>query len=167
MADHFADAYWSTQFWSVRYFQGGEADPNAMSASLSGAGSVTANLTASTETVTVQGGGWLSKAQLREYEKNKRRKRIAIDALEETVEEAYSVLHGKEIPAKVIKTPAAVVSKARELSRAIVAKKAQADATAEELALLKELKRLADQVIADMKRREQEEEEAIVLLLAA
>jgi hypothetical protein len=44
MADHFADQYWSTKFWTVNYFQGGEVDPNAMRASLSGAGAISATL---------------------------------------------------------------------------------------------------------------------------
>jgi hypothetical protein len=58
MADNFADRYWSTQFWTVRYFQGGEVDPNAMSASLSGSGGLTATLTAlGAEAPTVTGGG--------------------------------------------------------------------------------------------------------------
>jgi hypothetical protein len=48
MADHFADRYWSTKFWSTRYFQGGEVDPNAMTATLSGWSSMTGDLTAAT-----------------------------------------------------------------------------------------------------------------------
>jgi hypothetical protein len=44
MADHFADRYWSTQFWSVRYFQGGEQPEGAMQALLAGASSLSAAL---------------------------------------------------------------------------------------------------------------------------
>jgi hypothetical protein len=47
VADHFADRYWSTRYWTARYFQGGEQNPGAMSASLSGAGSIAAILSAS------------------------------------------------------------------------------------------------------------------------
>jgi hypothetical protein len=47
MADHFAERYWSTRYWTARYFQGGEQNPGAMSASLSGAGSIAAVLSAS------------------------------------------------------------------------------------------------------------------------
>lgn len=50
MADHFADQYWSTKFWTVNYFQGGEVDLNAMQAALSGAGAVSATLTAAATT---------------------------------------------------------------------------------------------------------------------
>lgn len=46
MTDHFSDRFWSTRFWATRYFQGGEVDPNAMQASLSGNSSLTASLTA-------------------------------------------------------------------------------------------------------------------------
>jgi homoserine kinase len=44
MADHFSDRYWATQYWTVRYFQAGELVEGAISASLSGAGSLTATL---------------------------------------------------------------------------------------------------------------------------
>jgi hypothetical protein len=44
VADHFAERYWSTWYWTARYFQGGEQNPGAMSASLSGAGSIAAGL---------------------------------------------------------------------------------------------------------------------------
>lgn len=166
MADHFADAYWSTKFWTVNYFQGGEVDLNAMQAALSGAGAVSATLTAATVAVVIQGGGWLSKEQLREYEKTKRRKRSAIDDLETTVERAYSKLHGKaETPP--VETPAAVVVAAKEVVKTLATRKAEKIASADDLATLKEIRRLLDAVVADMKRREQEEEEAIVLLLAA
>jgi hypothetical protein len=46
MADHFSDRYWSTGYWSVRYFQGGEADPNALSAVLSGASTTVGTVSA-------------------------------------------------------------------------------------------------------------------------
>lgn len=45
MADNFADRYWPVRFWSARYFQGGEQNPGAMQASLSGGGFVIASLT--------------------------------------------------------------------------------------------------------------------------
>lgn len=166
MADYFADAYFGSKYWTANYFQGGEVDPNAMSASLSGTGGLTADLTAAAEVVTIQGGGWLSKEQLREYEKRKRRKRSAIDDLETTVERAYSKLHGKaETPP--VETPAAVVVAAKEVVKTLATRKAGGVASADDLVIFKEIRRLLDAVVADMKRREQEEEEAIVLLLAA
>jgi hypothetical protein len=63
MADNFSDRYWSTQYWTVRYFQAGEIDPNAMSASLSGTGSITADLTAAGDgsmTASLSGAGTIS-----------------------------------------------------------------------------------------------------------
>lgn len=45
MADHFADRYWSTQFWPTRYFMAGEVDPNAMSASIAAGATLTGTLT--------------------------------------------------------------------------------------------------------------------------
>lgn len=44
MADHFADQYWSGLFWTAKYFQGGEQNPGAISASLSGSGAIVAEL---------------------------------------------------------------------------------------------------------------------------
>ena len=50
MADYFADAYFGSKYWTADYFQGGEVDPNAMQAALSGSATITANLTAETVT---------------------------------------------------------------------------------------------------------------------
>lgn len=44
MSDYFANGYFAPKYWTVKYFQGGEVNPNAMSASLSGGGSITAVL---------------------------------------------------------------------------------------------------------------------------
>lgn len=58
MADYFADAYFGSKYWTADYFQGGEVDPNAMQAALSGSATITANLTAETvtEAATYTGG---------------------------------------------------------------------------------------------------------------
>jgi hypothetical protein len=53
MADHFADRFWSAVYWVGRYFQGGETNPGAMSASLSGSGTATGALS----TASSGGGG--------------------------------------------------------------------------------------------------------------
>lgn len=49
MSDFFANRYWADRYWATRYFQGGdggEATPGDMAATLSGAATVTATLTA-------------------------------------------------------------------------------------------------------------------------
>lgn len=171
MADYFADAYFGSKYWTAKYFQAGEIDPNAMSASLSGSGGIAAVLTSVTAPVVIQGGGWLSKEQLREYQKTRKRKRLAIDELEETVERAFASLRGvvpdKQVPDKVAETPSVLVRQAKDISRVLVSRKANKVASLSEIALLKEIKRLSDLVIADMRRRELEEEEAVILLLVS
>jgi hypothetical protein len=77
MADYFADRYWGTQYWTVRYFQGGEVDPNAMSASLSGSGTIGATLSIAEQ---IHQGGHDSL-----YLAKKRKKRKAIVKEEEIV----------------------------------------------------------------------------------
>lgn len=57
MADYFADAYFGSKYWTASYFQGGEADPNAISASLSGSGGLVATLTAVESTAIEYGSG--------------------------------------------------------------------------------------------------------------
>ncbi len=57
MADHFADRYWSTKFWTVNYFQGGEQNPGAMSASLSGAGAIDATISVASQQEDAPHGG--------------------------------------------------------------------------------------------------------------
>lgn len=46
MSDYFGDRYWAQRFWPVHYFQGGTVDPNAMSAALAGAASLSATVNA-------------------------------------------------------------------------------------------------------------------------
>lgn len=57
--DHFPNRYFPDNYFPGRYFQGGEQNPGAMSASLSGSGSLTALLSVA-ETVAESGnkGGW-------------------------------------------------------------------------------------------------------------
>jgi hypothetical protein len=118
-----------------------------------------------------QGGAWLSEEQVRAYEKHRARKQRAIDELEETIERAYADLHGKvpqdELPSLEAESPAVVVKQARIIAKAIVGMKARGEAGTTELALLKKIKRLADQVMADINRQGEEEEAAIVMLLLA
>lgn len=62
MVDHFADRYWPPGYYPTGYFQGGEQNPGAMSANLSGGGAVSAALTAPA-VVSVSAGGGKKKAR--------------------------------------------------------------------------------------------------------
>jgi hypothetical protein len=58
--DFWADKYWNGQYFNVRYFGQGEEAPGAMSASISGSGTVAATLTATGSAVAnpkQRGGG--------------------------------------------------------------------------------------------------------------
>jgi hypothetical protein len=57
MSDYFGNRYWPQQFWTVRYFLGGELAEGAMQAALSGAATLSASLTATGATQTGGGGG--------------------------------------------------------------------------------------------------------------
>lgn len=56
MTDFFGDQYWPQQFWTVRYFLGGELAEGAMQAALSGSATVSAEI-GSTGNVQTGGGG--------------------------------------------------------------------------------------------------------------
>ena len=60
-ADHFPNRYFPDNYFPGRYFQGGEQNPGAMSASLSGSGSITATLVGveqAAEDISGNKGGW-------------------------------------------------------------------------------------------------------------
>ena len=83
MADHFANRFWATKYWNGRYFQAGINDPGAIYASISGAGAIVADLTATSQPdVQPTGGGYAWKGPAEphyrvhpEYEDKPKKKR--------------------------------------------------------------------------------------------
>lgn len=76
MADYFADAYFGSRYWTADYFQGGEVDPNAMQAALSGSATITATLTAEAVTgAATYTGGSLNYLNPRKYRIEKEEER--------------------------------------------------------------------------------------------
>lgn len=162
MADHFADRFWSTQFWAKRYFQGGEADPNALSASLSGSGS----LTAAISYAAAEGGAIVN------FERRKRRRKAWYDAIQRLQE-------GEQVTLPEVKRAVKAVSKAinkPELPEAektasavnnhLTAVKSRGIETLELVEALKALREL-ERKIARLKAQEEEEELMMILALAA
>jgi hypothetical protein len=56
MTDFFGNQYWPGRFWAVNYFQGGDLPEGAMQAALSGAASISADLSAIGAAPVIAGG---------------------------------------------------------------------------------------------------------------
>ena len=161
MADHFADRFWSSKFWAQRYFQGGTADPNAMFASHSGAGSITASLSYSS----AAGDGAIIN-----LERRRRRRKAWYDAIQRlqdgekvTLPEVKRAV--REV-AKAIDKPALPEAEktASAVSNHLTAVKSRGVETLELVEALKALRALERKI---KKLREQEEEELMLILAFA
>ncbi len=160
MADHFADRFWSTQFWTARYFQSGDVDTNAMAASLSGAGSVSASLTVVSVAVAAQGGGGggSQHSWRRKWEKERdQKRRELIEAIEPVVTETQ-IKEAEKSDAATITLAERVIARPEGVSPKVLQ---------QVVSLIRELQAA---IAAEQARREaalQEEEAMVMLLLAA
>ncbi len=152
--DHFPNRYFPDNYFPGRYFQGGEQNPGAMSASLSGSGSLSATLVGVEQTEDTRGrSGW----DPYYYEKrNKRRdqRRDVVRFVEEVAE------------APLAQAPIEIQEQGREALEAarLALQLAELDAMQKALREINEFYAL---IRAEAKRLRDEEEDDIDLLLLA
>lgn len=162
MADYFGNQYWADKYFPARFFQGGEVDPNAMSAVLSGAATLTATL------------GYTSAAgdgAIINLERRRRRKKKWLEAIERLQD-------GEKIPLPQIKR--ALTAATRATKQPTIAQAAQAERTADNYlkavkargidnaelaAALEELRKLQARI--ERLRLQEEDDFMMVLALAA
>jgi hypothetical protein len=162
MADYFGTRYWADRYFPPAYYQGGEVDPNAMSASLSGA----ATLTASISYTSVAGGGAIVN-----LERRRRRKKKWLEAIERLQD-------GEKLPLPAVKK--AITAATRAATKPTLAEAAKAESTADNYlkavksrgidsaelaAALDELRKLQARI--ERLRIQEEEELMVILALAA
>ncbi len=153
--DHFPNKYFPERFFPGGYFQGGEQNPGAMSASLSGSGSLTATLTQAAAAVT--GGSVIGWDPYYYKKRNKRRdqRRDVVKFVEEVAE------------APLAQAPAEIREQAQEALEAARLALQLAELEAMQKAL-REINEFYALIRAEAKRlRDDEEDEMELLLLAA
>ncbi len=153
--DHFPNKYFPERFFPGGYFQGGEQNPGAMSASLSGSGSLTAALTQAAAAAT--GGSVIGWDPYYYKKRNKRRdqRRDVVKFVEEVAE------------APLAQAPIEIREQAQEALEAarLALQLAELDAMQRALRKINEFYAL---IRAEAKRlRDVEEDEMELLLLAA
>ena len=153
--DHFPNRYFPDNYFPGRYFQGGEQAAGAMSASLSGSGSVTATLTQAAAAAT--GGSVIGWDPYYYKKRNKRRdqRRDVVKFVEEVAE------------APLAQAPAEIREQAQEALDAarLALQLAELDAMQKALREINEFYAL---IRAEAKRlRDMDEDEEELLLLAA
>ncbi len=153
--DHFPNKYFPDNYFPGRYFQGGEQNPGAMSASLSGSGSLTATLVG----VEVQAedtrgkGGW-DPYYYKKRNKRRDQRRDVVRFVEEVAE------------APLAQAPIEIQEQGREALEAarLALQLAELDAMQKALREINEFYAL---IRAEAKRLRDEEEDDIDLLLLA
>lgn len=152
--DHFPNRYFPDNYFPGRYFQGGEQNPGAMSASLSGSGSLTATLTQAAAAAT--GGSVIGWDPYYYKKRNKRRdqRRDVVKFVEEVAE------------APLAQAPIEIQEQGREALEAarLALQLAELDAMQKALREINEFYAL---IRAEAKRLRDEEDEEELLLLAA
>ncbi len=153
--DHFPNKYFPERFFPGGYFQGGEQNPGAMSASLSGSGSLTATLTQAATAAT--GGSVIGWDPYYYKKRNKRRdqRRDVVKFVEEVAE------------APLAQAPPEIREQAQEALEAarLALQLAELDAMQKALREINEFYAL---IRAEAKRlRDMYEDEEELLLLAA
>lgn len=175
MADHFADRYWATKFWTAKYFQGGEQNPGAMYASLSGSGVIAADIEGITvESAVVLGGAWVPEKARKAEQRRKKRLEDEERELESTIRLAYQRLTGKiTTPPAIFEaegSPQKLAVNAEKLAAQLVSKSRNSEKMrARNAEIIKDLLYQANEItrLAEAEADEmQMEEEAIVMLLA-
>jgi len=152
--DHFPNKYFPERFFPGGYFQGGEQNPGAMSAGLSGSGSLTATLTQAAAAAT--GGSVIGWDPYYYKKRNKRRdqRRDVVKFIEEVA------------TPQLVQAPDRVQEQAQEALEA-----ARLALTLNELDVmqkaLREINEFYALVRAEAKRLRDEEDEEELLLLAA
>jgi len=153
--DHFPNKYFPDNYFPGRYFQGGEQNPGAMSASLSGSGSLTGSLVGVEDTAeeTRGKGGW-DPYFYKKRNKRRDQRRDVVRFIEEVA------------TPQLVQAPDRVQEQAQEALEA-----ARLALTLNELdamqKALREINEFYALVRAEAKRQRDEEDEEELLLLAA
>jgi len=152
--DHFPNKYFPDNYFPGRYFQGGEQNPGAMSASLSGSGSITALLVGVEQTEDTRGKGGWDPYYYKKRNKRRDQRRDVVKFIEEVA------------TPQLVQAPDRVQEQAQEALEA-----ARLALTLNELdamqKALREINEFYALVRAEAKRLRDEEDEEELLLLAA
>ena len=152
--DHFPNKYFPDNYFPGRYFQGGEQNPGAMSASLSGSGSITALLVGVEQTEDTRGRSGWDPYFYKKRNKRRDQRRDVVKFVEEVAE------------APLAQAPAEIREQAQEALEAarLALQLAELDAMQKALREINEFYAL---IRAEAKRLRDEEEDDIDLLLLA
>lgn len=153
--DHFPNKYFPDNYFPGRYFQGGEQNPGAMSASLSGSGSITALLVGVEQTEDTRGRSGWDPYYYKKRNKRRDQRRDVVKFVEEVAE------------APLAQAPAEIREQAQEALEAarLALQLAELDAMQKALRGINEFYAL---IRAEAKRlRDEEEDDLDLLLLAA
>lgn len=153
--DHFPNKYFPDNYFPGRYFQGGEQNPGAMSASLSGSGSITALLVGVEQTEDTRGRSGWDPYYYKKRNKRRDQRRDVVKFVEEVAE------------APLAQAPAEIREQAQEALEAarLALQLAELDAMQKALREINEFYAL---IRAEAKRlRDEEEDDLDLLLLAA
>ena len=153
--DHFPNKYFPERYFPGGYFQGGEQNPGAMSASLSGSGSITALLVGVEQTEDTRGRSGWDPYYYKKRNKRRDQRRDVVKFVEEVAE------------APLAQAPAEIREQAQEALEAarLALQLAELDAMQKALREINEFYAL---IRAEAKRlRDMDEDEEELLLLAA
>lgn len=152
--DHFPNRYFPDNYFPGRYFQGGEQNPGAMSASLSGSGSLSATLVGVEQTEDTRGRSGWDPYYYKKRNKRRDQRRDVVRFVEEVAE------------APLAQAPIEIQEQGREALEAarLALQLAELDAMQKALREINEFYAL---IRAEAKRLRDEEEDDIDLLLLA